>query len=156
MKAKFTKVKMTLSQMKAKNEQVPEELVFEKIKGLPQKQQAAVRTCFEAACRKSKKRMKYGKEWLLECILMRMRSPKLYEHLRRQEILTLPGRTCLNKAAQHFKSGFGFNPNVFTALKEKVKELDGFNRHGVVVFDEIKLSEHIDVKPSGTYLLPLS
>lgn len=85
-----------------------------------------------------------------------MRSPKLYEHLRRQEILTLPGRTCLNKAAQHFKSGFGFNPNVFTALKEKVKELDGFNRHGVVVFDEIKLSEHIDVKPSGTYLLPLS
>ncbi|KAH8018765.1 hypothetical protein HPB51_012084 [Rhipicephalus microplus] len=149
MKAKFTKVKMTLSQMKAKNEQVPEELLFEKIKGLPQKQQAAVRTCFEAACRKSKKGMKYGEEWLLECILMRMRSPKLYEHLRRQDILTLPGRTCLNKAAQHFKSSFGFNPNVFTALKENVKELDGFNRHGVVVFDEIKVSEPIDVKPSG-------
>lgn len=156
MKAKFTKVKMTLSQMKAKNEQVPEEVLFEKIKGLPQKQQAAVKTCFEAACRKSKKGMKYGEEWLLECILMRMRSPKLYEHLRRQDILTLPGRTCLNKAAQHFKSGFGFNPTVFTALKEKVKELDGFNRHSVVVFDEMKLSEHIDVKPSGTYLLPLS
>ncbi|KAH8031364.1 hypothetical protein HPB51_016548 [Rhipicephalus microplus] len=133
MKARFTKVKMTLSQMKAKNEQVPEELLLEKIKGLPQKQQAAVRTCFEAACRKSKKGMKYGEEWLLECILMRMRSPKLYEDLRRQDILTSPGRTCLNKAAQHFKSGFGFNPNVFTALKEKVKELDGFNRHGVVV-----------------------
>ncbi|KAH8022036.1 hypothetical protein HPB51_021476 [Rhipicephalus microplus] len=140
---------MALSQMKKKNEQVPEELLFEKIKGLPQKQQAAVRTCFEAACRKSKKGMKYGEEWLLECISMRTRSPKLYEHLRRQDILTLPGHTCLNKAAQHFKSGFGFNPNVFTPLKEKVKELDGFDRHGVVVFDEIKLSEHIDVKPSG-------
>lgn len=78
MKAKLTKVKMTQSQMKAKNEQLPEEMVSEKIKGLPQKQQVAVRACFEAACRKSRKGMKYDQEWVLECILMQMRSPKLY------------------------------------------------------------------------------
>lgn len=50
MKAKFTEVKMTLSQMKANNARVPKEMLFEKIQGLPQKQQVSVKTCFEAAC----------------------------------------------------------------------------------------------------------
>lgn len=65
------------------------------------------------------KGMKYDEEWLFECILMCMRSPKLYEQLRHQNIWTLPGHTCLNKAVQHFKSEFWFSPNVFTPLQEK-------------------------------------
>lgn len=50
MKAKFTEVKMTPSQMKANNARVPKEMLFGKIEGLPQKQQVSVKTCFEAAC----------------------------------------------------------------------------------------------------------
>lgn len=45
-----------------------------------------------------------------------------------------------------FKSEFGFNSNVFSALSVKTKEMDEFNLHGGTVFDEIKLSEHISVK----------
>ncbi|XP_042145525.1 uncharacterized protein LOC120844447 [Ixodes scapularis] len=150
MRVKLQKAQVSLSQLKAKNEQLPEEVLSEKIKGLPLKQQAAVRACFEAARRKSKKGMRYEKDWLLECILIRMRSPKLYKHLRRHDILALPGRTCLKKAMQHFKSGFGFNPNVFATLCEKTKTMDEFSRHGIIAFDEMKLSEHIDVKSSGS------
>ncbi|KAH9362505.1 hypothetical protein HPB48_015581 [Haemaphysalis longicornis] len=134
MRAKLKKAKISISQMKAMNEQLPEKQFSEKIKGLPSKQQAAVRACFEAARRKSTKGMKYRNDWLLECILMRMRSPQLYEHLRRHEILVLPGRSCIRKAMQHFKSGLGFNPSTFDALREKTKTMDDFSRHGLIVF----------------------
>lgn len=54
MKAKFTEVKMTLSQMKANNARVPKEMLFGKIQGPPQKQ-VSMKTCFEAACVNQKK-----------------------------------------------------------------------------------------------------
>lgn len=157
MRAKLKKAKISISQMKAMNEQLPEKQFLEKIKGLPSKQQAAVRACFDAARRKSTKGMKYRNDWLLEFILMRVRSPQLYEHLRRHDILVLPGRSCIRKAMQHFKSGFGFNPSTFDALREKTKTMDDFSRHGLIVFDEMKLSENIEVKSSGkfsSYILP--
>lgn len=81
-----------------------------------------------------------------------MRSPGLYEHIRRHNILTLPGRTCLQKRIMNFRTGFGFNPNIFSALAEKTKHMDSFSCHGGIVFDEMKLSEHLDVKSNGKFL----
>ncbi|KAH7934303.1 hypothetical protein HPB49_024750 [Dermacentor silvarum] len=49
----------------------------------------------------------------------------------------------------NFRSGFGFNPNIFSALAEKTKHMDSFSCHGGIVFDEMKLSEHLDVKSNG-------
>lgn len=68
---------------------------------------------------------------------MRMRSPKLYEHTRKHDILALPGHICLKRAIQHFQSGFGFNPSVFKGLQEKTKDMDEHSRHGIIVFDEM-------------------
>ncbi|KAH7974506.1 hypothetical protein HPB49_016350 [Dermacentor silvarum] len=66
-------------------------MAFErKISGLPPKQNLAARTCFEVASRKSSRGMAYDKLWVLECILMRMKSPQLYEHIRRHQIMALP------------------------------------------------------------------
>lgn len=84
----------TLSQKlkKAKKEcgAIAEEMLAEKIKSLSPKQQLAVRQCFEASKKKSAHGMLYDKEWLLECIPLRTRSPKLYQHMRQQQILALP------------------------------------------------------------------
>ncbi|KAH7977876.1 hypothetical protein HPB49_003828 [Dermacentor silvarum] len=49
----------------------------------------------------------------------------------------------------NFRTGFGFNPNIFSALAEKTKHMDSFSCHGGIVFDEMKLSEHLDVKSNG-------
>lgn len=97
--------------------------------------------------------MQYTDEWLLECIIMRMRSPKVYEHIRRNNVIALLRRTCLQKRIQNFRSGFGFNPRTFDALSEKTKDIDGFSRHGGLVFDEMKISKHLDVKPTSTRTL---
>lgn len=86
---------------------------------------------------------------------MRTRSPKLYEHIRRNKIMALPGRTCLHRRVQNFRSGFGFNSRIFTALAEKTKDRDEFSCHGGIVFDEMRISEHLDVSATGTDFLSL-
>ncbi|KAH7951103.1 hypothetical protein HPB52_004734 [Rhipicephalus sanguineus] len=49
----------------------------------------------------------------------------------------------------NFRTGFGFNPNIFSALAEKTKHMDSFSCRGGIVFDEMKLSDHLDVKSNG-------
>ncbi|KAH7965238.1 hypothetical protein HPB49_004998 [Dermacentor silvarum] len=93
--------------------------------------------------------MTYDNEWIVEWLLMRIRSPKLYEHLRKQSIMILPGRSCLQKFPQRFKGGFGLNTNDFAALSEKTKSMHTFSRHEGLLVDEIKLSEHLNVKAAG-------
>ncbi|KAG0425955.1 hypothetical protein HPB47_026908 [Ixodes persulcatus] len=83
--------------------------------------------------------MAYDEEWMLECIMMRMKSPRLYEHNRKHKILILPSRTCIQKYMKAYKSGFG----------AKTKDMDVFHRQGGLVFDEIKLFEHFHVHTSG-------
>ncbi|KAH6922518.1 hypothetical protein HPB50_015258 [Hyalomma asiaticum] len=50
------------------------------------------------------------------------------------------------------RTGFGFNPNIFSALAEETKHMDRFSYLGGIVLDEIKLSEHLDVKSNGLML----
>lgn len=116
--------------MKSQNELLSKMEFEHRISGLPCKQQLAVRACFDASMRKSAKGMKYTDKWLLECILMRMKSPKLYEHIRRHKILPLPGRTCLPKHTFHFKSGFGFNSNIFVPWRPRLWRNENFRALG--------------------------
>ncbi|XP_040076523.1 uncharacterized protein LOC115310148 isoform X4 [Ixodes scapularis] len=149
LKRKLAKAQSAVESMKNENEQLSKTDFQQRMSALPSKQQLAVTACFEAARRKSAKGMQYTNEWLLECILMRMKSPRLYEHNRRHKILALPGRTCLQKRILGFKGGFGFNQKIFEALSEKTKCMDKFACHGGIVFDEMKISEHLDVKSTG-------
>lgn len=73
----------------------------------------------------------------------------MYEHIRRNNILVVPSRTCIMKYLKTYQSGFGFNPKTFEAIAVKTKNMEKFNCHGGLVFDEIKLSEHLHVKSSG-------
>ncbi|XP_049272419.1 uncharacterized protein LOC125758823 [Rhipicephalus sanguineus] len=142
---KLLNVQRELDMMKSANEQIGDEALNERVKSLPQKQQMAIMACFSAAKRKSTCGMLYEKNWILECVLLRMRSPKLHEHLWKQKIVVLPSRTCLQRYVRNFKSGFGFNDTVFKALSAKTESMDVCSRHGGIIFDELKLSEQFGV-----------
>lgn len=112
---------------------------------------------------------RYDKAWLLECIVLRIKSPSLYEHLRAHKILILPSRFCLQKYikvydynffliqhnliililhSQAFKASYGFSRKLLECVKEKASEMNEMNRHGGLVIDEMKLSTHLDLKSS--------
>ncbi|XP_075739015.1 uncharacterized protein LOC142784501 [Rhipicephalus microplus] len=104
---------------------------------------------FKAAKRKSVRGMRYSKEWILECLIMRMKGPKLYEDMRRQKVLVLPSKVTLQKYLRLYRTGFGFNAKVMSMLKQKASSMDAFKRHGGLIVDEIKLSENLSVSSSG-------
>lgn len=146
---KLASLTKTISSMREETAAMHEPWLEEKIATLPKKQQLSVLHCFRASQRKTTHGMAYDQEWMLECIMMRMKSPRLYEHIRKHKILILPSRTCIQKYMKAYKSGFGLNPKTFEALSAKTKDMDVFHRHGGLVFDEIKLSEHFHVHTSG-------
>ncbi|KAH6936183.1 hypothetical protein HPB50_014575 [Hyalomma asiaticum] len=78
-----------------------------------------------------------------------MKSPKLYEHLRKESILTMPCKTTLRKYLMSCKTGYGFSTKVLDALSKKTPSMDLFQRHGGLIVDEMKLSEHLSVTAAG-------
>ncbi|KAG8184513.1 hypothetical protein JTE90_002359 [Oedothorax gibbosus] len=118
------------------------------IQTLPAKQRLAVAECIKLSKRKSKG-MIYGKQWVLEAIIMKIKSPRLYQHLRLNKILPLPSRNCLNKYLKEYKTGFGFNEKVLQCLREKDISFEEYQKHGALLFVEMKLSENFSVKGSG-------
>ncbi|XP_067133577.1 uncharacterized protein [Centruroides vittatus] len=149
LRRKVNNLQSVITQIHTSNNKIQQSTLEEKIKSLPAKEQLAVKHCFLASKRKSNRGLPYDPEWILECIIMRMKSPRLYEHLRINKILALPCHNTLQKYMRSFKSGFGFNPKIFDALKEKVKELDEFQKHGGLLVDELKLSESYHITSSG-------
>lgn len=142
--------KSLIKQMKEKNARNDSTAFEEAVKALPIKQQQQVKACFAAAKRKSTKGMKYESEWALECLIMSMKSPRLYEHIRKNNIMALPSRTSLRRYLKRYRSGFGLSEKVFAAVAEKTKSMDLFQRHGGLLIDEIKLSEHLSLGTDGT------
>ncbi|KAH7979238.1 hypothetical protein HPB49_008804 [Dermacentor silvarum] len=135
--------------MKEENCKLSNEAFLGRIKELPQKQQEGALHMFKAAKRKNIRGMRYSKEWILECLIMRMKGPKLYEDMRRQKILVLPSKVTLQKYMRSYRTGFGFNAKVMSVLKEKTSTIDAFKRHGGLIVDEMKLSENLSVSSSG-------
>ncbi|KAM7282544.1 uncharacterized protein ISCGN_002691 [Ixodes scapularis] len=126
-----------INQTRAQNASISQETFEHTIAKLPPKQQESVRACFEASERKSLRGYRYGRAWLLECIILRMKSKRLYEHLRRHRTLVLPSRICL------------FSDSLFRAVKAKALQMDEMSRHGGLVLDEMKLAAHLDLTASS-------
>lgn len=149
-KSKILRVKLNIEKLKRKNASEDSLVFVDAIKSLPSKQQQQVRACLAAAKRKSTKGMKYDSEWVLECAVMCMKSPRLYEHIRKHKIMVIPSRTCLRRYLKKFRSGFGLSSKVFAAVKEKTKSMDPFQCHGGLLIDEMKLSENLSLASDGS------
>lgn len=78
-----------------------------------------------------------------------MKSPRLYEHLRKNNILSLPSKATLKRYMTSYRTCFDFNEKVLRQLKEKTGNLDHCKRHGGLLIDELKLSKHLAVKKTG-------
>lgn len=135
--------------MSAKNKAITEEEFTTRIAALPPKQREATLHMFKSASRKSAKGMRYSNEWVLECLIMKMKSAKLYEHLRKENILSLPSKTTLRKYLKSYRTGFGFSPKIFNVVSEKTATMEEYACHGGIIVDEMHLSEHLSVTTAG-------
>lgn len=76
---------------------------------------------------------------MLECVAMKMKSPKLYEHLRKDNILRLPSKSTLRPYMVSYRSSFGGSGRILRQLKTKTASIEPYKRNGGSAFKEIKL-----------------
>lgn len=105
-------------------------LVAEAIENLPTAQKLAVQECFSAAKKAGKRGRRYTLDWVFECLLMRIKSPTLYEHIRKKDVLPLPTQTTLLHYLSSFDVGFGFKKETFEALRKKASCMSMQQRRG--------------------------
>lgn len=141
-------MKDTIRKMRALNASATEEALNEQISKLPPKQPESVRQCFLAP-RVKKRGFHHSKMRILECIIMKKKSVRLYDHVRDNEIFALPSKSTLKRYMAVYRTSFGFSKKVLEKLKLKTQDKNSFKKHGGLLVDELKLLEHLCVKHSG-------
>lgn len=77
-------------------------------------------------------------------MLIRLKSRKTYQFIRTRNIFPLPSIETLNKFIRKIScSAYGFQPSTFQCLKEKCDAMEKGERRGVILVDEMKLSEGV-------------
>lgn len=120
-KAKVGNTKTTLKRMKEENSCISASNLKASLSGLPQKQRQQFETFFQASKRKGTQGMGYSQEWVLECILMRIKSFKLYEHIRKHKIMMLPARAACRSMSKTTKAVLGLMMTCSPQLRKRPK-----------------------------------
>lgn len=109
-----------------------------------------VRTYVKRAAAKTDKNghkcgMRYEAGFLIECLLLKLKSPKAYRHLLDRNILPLPAPDNLRRLLSSSNVGFGFNElsleNIATVLKEFKDQPE--LRYGTLIWDEMSIRKDL-------------
>lgn len=89
------------------------------------------------------KGMRYDAEWLMECLLMKIKSTRAYKHLRTNCLLPLPCPDTIRRLLSSMPCNFGFNEEALLSIKRQLEGLDLNLRRGSLVWDEMSLTKHV-------------
>lgn len=135
------KLKEELKQFEEKLETLTEEKVEDHITRLKicSAQAMVLREIIKIAKYKSKHGRRYSSDWLLTCMLMRIRSPGMYEFILRNEILPLPSSRTIKRHLSAVKIDVGFDAAFLEAFKKKMARKRDREKYGILVFDEVSV-----------------
>ena len=126
-------LKSSVIAMKKRCREVNQEVLEKAISKLTVNEQIAVRSCFKASQCEDSKGMRYTTQWIYECLLLRIKSKKAYEHLRKRRILVLPSISTLSRYMKRIGGSYGFQSNLFKIIAEKCKEMKPDELRGTCV-----------------------
>lgn len=109
---------------------VDEQVLEKQIAKLPEQMQDVVKHILMYGKVDSKNGMRYTKRYILECLLLSIKSRKGYLHLRSHNILPLPTPSTLRKYLKNMKAQYGFDLSVFKMLKLKSENMKPEERRG--------------------------
>lgn len=90
-----------------------------------------MRNCLNVAKAAAAKGIRYSQKWLYECILLKIKNAKTYEHVRTHHIMPIPTIPTINRYLRQLKPTYGFQTGVFELLKSKANETNPFQREGL-------------------------
>ncbi|KAL3225642.1 hypothetical protein MRX96_025680 [Rhipicephalus microplus] len=102
---------------------------------------------------KSATAARYKKEWIYDCLLLKIKSTAVYTFLHENEFLPLPNPRTLYGYLRNLKADFGFDSILFTVLCEKLEAVPERERRGVLMFDETSVRKSVHIRESDMALL---
>lgn len=90
--------------------------------------------------------MRYNVDWLFQCLLLRIKSPKAYEHLRDRNILPLrqwPCQSTIQRLISGIPGKFGLNDFAIEAIGKNLKGKSKETRKGSIVWDEMTVKKAV-------------
>ncbi|KAK3916461.1 Transposable element P transposase [Frankliniella fusca] len=127
----------------SKMRNLKEEAIKEILDKLPEKQRLAVETIIMASKVEKTQNRRYKYAWLYECMLLRIKSGKLYRKMLRDNFLPLPSLRTLQRYIRKLKPAFGFHEPTFKVMEKKKEHLTEAQRHGALLIDEMALDEGV-------------
>jgi hypothetical protein len=94
--------------------------------------------------------MRYDADWLLESLLLSIKSPKAYAHLRKENILPLPSPSVLLKMIIAVSGDFGFNEFAIKDLADYMRNRPLNERFCSLMRDEITISSELKFNKNTT------
>ncbi|KAH7986923.1 hypothetical protein HPB51_026585 [Rhipicephalus microplus] len=111
-------------------------------------QQESFRSSLKQAKVKDPQGMRYSTTWLMNCLLLRIASPKAYKLIRAMNLLALPTCSRLNQLIAGVPCQYGFNKVALETIKTYFQNNPEKWNHGTILIDEIKLCQSVEFNPS--------
>uniref|UniRef100_T1IRB6 Transposable element P transposase-like RNase H domain-containing protein n=1 Tax=Strigamia maritima TaxID=126957 RepID=T1IRB6_STRMM len=92
---------------------------------------------------KSSNGKKYEADW---CLLLKIKSPKAYRHLRDNNLLSLPHPSTIQRLVTALSCQFGFNSLIFDQMKKEFARKEKPDKQVMILLDEMKVKSalHFD------------
>ncbi|KAI9565054.1 hypothetical protein GHT06_008801 [Daphnia sinensis] len=119
-------------------------VLADKLSKLDSQELLVIKTILKKAECKNGKSMRYDPEFLLECILLRIKSKAAYDHLKQQKLLPLPCADTIRKLLSCMTCTFGLNAYALNAIKNFIGKKPRAMRYGSLVWDEMSLAELVN------------
>ena len=82
-------------------------------------------------------------KFLLECLLLMIRSKKAYMKIRERRLLPLPSISTLRRLLSCMPCSFGLNEFALNAIKKNLEGKTRAMRYGSLVWDEMAIKEDL-------------
>lgn len=99
-----------------------------------------IKTILRKAETKNSRSMRYDPEFLLECVMLRIKSKSTYNHLRTNNILPLPSAETIRRLLSCMPCKFGLNSFALSSIKTFLSGKPKAMCYGSLVWDEMAIS----------------
>jgi hypothetical protein len=87
--------------------------------------------------------MNYDGGFLMQCLLLKLKSSFTYAHLRKSKILPIPSASTIRRRLSSSECKFGFNELALENIKKALRNLPDADRWGSLMWDEVSLKKDL-------------
>jgi hypothetical protein len=147
LKVKHQKILQELKSARQKIRALDEDDILNKINKLNMSaaQKMLLSECINVCKYKRKTSRRYTSEWLLLCLLLYIRGPASYKFLQTNDILPLTAISTVKGYLSRINLKCGVDDKFFELFKLKMQEKNKYQRHGILIFDEMQVRESIEL-----------